>query len=124
MPRKPKTIDDYLARLSGEQRAALNKLRKQIKAAAPRAEECISYGLAAFRLDGHPLVAMGGWADHCSFYPMSAVTLRSLKDDVKQFQTSKGTLQFSPNQPLPAALVRKVVKARIAENARRYCSKA
>jgi uncharacterized protein YdhG (YjbR/CyaY superfamily) len=117
---KPKSIDEYLAGLSGNHRVALERLRQQIKSIAPRAEECISYGLAAFRLDGHPLVAFGAWSDHCAFYPMSASTLRTLKDDLKQYQSSKGTLQFLPDNPLPAALVRKLVKARMAENARRY----
>ena len=120
MAAKPKTVDEYLAGLTEVQRAALQKLRKQIKAAAPNAEECISYGLAAFRLDGHPLVALAAWENHCAFYPMSASTLRLLKDEVKPYQTGKGTLQFPPGKPMPAALVRKLVKARIAENASRY----
>jgi uncharacterized protein YdhG (YjbR/CyaY superfamily) len=120
MPAKPKMIDDYLAGLSDENRAVLQKLRKTIRAAAPKAEECISYGLAAFRLDGHPLVAFGGWANHCAFYPMSAATIRAHKDELKDYETSKGTIRFGPDKPLPTALVRKLVKVRIAENASRY----
>src|SRR5947207_10798615 len=117
--RKPSTIDEYLAPLSDDKRAALQKLRKTIQAAAPRAEECISYGLPAFRLDGRPLVAFGAGANHCALYPMSAATIAAHVDDLKAYETSKGTIRFPPAKPLPATLVRKLVKARIAENAAR-----
>lgn len=116
MAAKPKTFDECLAALSDDQRAALEKLRKTIRAAAPKAEECISYGLAAFRLDGRPLVAMGAAANHCAFYLMSGSTVLAHKDDLKEYETSKGAIRFSSDKPLPAALVRKLVKARIAEN--------
>jgi uncharacterized protein YdhG (YjbR/CyaY superfamily) len=117
MAAKPKTIDEYLAALSDDKRAALEKLRKSIKAIAPKAEECISYGLAAFRLDGKPLVAFGATANHCAFYLMSSSTLEGHKDELEDHDTSKGTIRFQADQPLPATLVRKLVKARIAENA-------
>jgi uncharacterized protein YdhG (YjbR/CyaY superfamily) len=117
MTNKPKTIDDYLAALSADKRAALEKIRKAVKAAAPRAEECISYQLAAFRLDGKPLVAFGATANHCAFYPMSAATVAAHKEDLKDYETSKGTIRFQADKPPSAALVRKLVKARIAENA-------
>ena len=110
-----RTIDEYLAALNEEQRTALEKLRKTIRAAAPRAEECISYGLPAFRLNGL-LVAFGARPNHCAFYPMSASTISDHKDVLKDYDTSKGTIRFQPDTPLPAALVRKLVKARIAEN--------
>jgi uncharacterized protein YdhG (YjbR/CyaY superfamily) len=113
---KPKTIDEYLATVSADKRDALEKLRKSIKAAAPKAEECISYGLAAFRLDGKPLVAFGATDNHCALYPMSSSTVEDHKDELKGYKTSKGTIQFQPDEPLPAALVRKLVNARIAEN--------
>lgn len=74
---KPTTIDEYLAALSDDKRAALERLRKTIKAAAPKAQECISYGLAAFRLEGSPLVAMGATANHCAFYLMSSTTVEA-----------------------------------------------
>jgi uncharacterized protein YdhG (YjbR/CyaY superfamily) len=120
MPAKPKTMDEYFAGLSDQNRVVLGKLRQAIKAVAPGSEECISYGLAAFRLDGHPLVAFGGWVNHCAFYPMSAATLKAHQDELERFETSKGTIRFAADKPLPAALVRKLVKARIAENAARY----
>jgi uncharacterized protein YdhG (YjbR/CyaY superfamily) len=116
---KPKTIDEYLAVLSEDKRAALEKLRKAIRAAAPTAEECISYGLAAFRLNGRALVAFGATASHCAFYPMSSSTVEAFKDQLTAYDTSKGTIRFPADKPLPVALVRKLVKARIAENADR-----
>jgi uncharacterized protein YdhG (YjbR/CyaY superfamily) len=115
MAGKPKTIDEYLAALSDDKRAALEKLRKTIRAAAPKAEECISYQLAAFRQNGM-LVAFGATANHCAFYLMSSSTVTAHKDELKNYDTSKGTIRFPANKPLPAALVRKLVKARIAEN--------
>jgi uncharacterized protein YdhG (YjbR/CyaY superfamily) len=113
---KAKTVDEYLAALSDDKRAALEKLRKTIRAAAPNAEECISYQLPAFRLNGM-LVAFGATANHCAFYLMSSSTLAAHKDELKDYDTSKGTIRFQPDNPLPTALVRKLVKARIAENA-------
>jgi uncharacterized protein YdhG (YjbR/CyaY superfamily) len=113
---KVKTIDQYLARLSDDKRVALEKLRKTIRAAAPRAEECISYQLPAYRLNGM-LVAFGATANHCAFYPMSASTVAAHREELKDYEISKGTIRFQPDNPIPAALVRKMVKARIAENA-------
>jgi uncharacterized protein YdhG (YjbR/CyaY superfamily) len=113
---KPRTIDEYLAAVSEDQRAALERLRRTIRAAAPKAEECISYGLAAFRLNGM-LVALGATANHCAFYLMSTSVLDAHRNELEGYDTSKGTIRFGPDLPLPAALVRKLVKARIAENA-------
>jgi uncharacterized protein YdhG (YjbR/CyaY superfamily) len=115
MAAKPKTIDEYLAALSDDKRAALEKLRKTIEAAAPKAEECISYQLAAFRQNGM-LVAFGATANHCAFYPMSSSTVAAYQDELKDYDTSKGTIRFQADKPLPVALVRKLVKARLAEN--------
>ena len=114
MAAKPKTVDEYLAALSDDKRAALEKLRQTIRAAAPKAEECISYQLAEFRQDGM-LVAFGATANHCAFYLMSSSTLEAYQDELKGYDTSKGTIRFPPDQPLPASLVRAIVKARIAE---------
>jgi len=114
--RKPQTIDEYLACVNADQRAALEKVRQSIRAVAPEAEECISYGIPAFRLNGRSLVFFGAWADHCSFYPGSSNTLKKFRNELRNFQTSKGTLRFSPDKPMPVALVKKLLKARIAEN--------
>jgi uncharacterized protein YdhG (YjbR/CyaY superfamily) len=113
--RKPQTIDEYLAIAKPDQRRTLAKLRKTIHAVAPKAEECISYGIPAFRLNGRSLVFFGAWANHCSFYPGSSKTLKNFQSDLKGFQVSKGTIRFSSDNPLPTALVKKLVKARIAE---------
>jgi uncharacterized protein YdhG (YjbR/CyaY superfamily) len=113
--RKPTTIDEYLARVSDDKRAALEDLRKTIRAAAPKAEECISYQIPAFRLNGM-LVGFGATANHCAFYLMSSATVDTYKDELENYDTSKGTIRFQADKPLPAALVRKLVKARIVEN--------
>lgn len=113
---KPRTIEEYLAPLSKEKRAALEKLRRDIKSAAPKAEECISYQLPSFRLDGRMLVSFAAWANHCAFYPGS-FPLEVHQKELKTYDTSKGTLRFPVDSPLPATLVRKLVKARITQNA-------
>ena len=113
---KPRTIDEYLAQAKADQRAMLQKLRRTIHDAAPKADECISYGIPAFRLNGRSLVFFGAWANHCSFYPGSSRTLKKFKSDLKGFQITKGTIRFSPYNPLPLELVKKLVKARMAEN--------
>jgi uncharacterized protein YdhG (YjbR/CyaY superfamily)/photosystem II stability/assembly factor-like uncharacterized protein len=110
MPKK-QTFDEYLAALSADKHTALEKLRKAIRAAAPKAEECICYGVPAFRLNGKFLVGLAAAANHCSFYPGSAV--QNFKAKLKGYEISKGTVRFQPDKPLPSALVRKLVKARI-----------
>src|SRR5438128_6717633 len=115
MTNKPRTIDEYLAALSDEKRATLEKLRKTIRAVAPKAEECISYQICAFRQNGM-LVGFGATANHCAFYLMSSSTVEAHKDELEGYDTSKGTIRFQADRPLPAALVKKLVKARIAEN--------
>jgi uncharacterized protein YdhG (YjbR/CyaY superfamily) len=115
---KPKTIDDYLQELPADKRAALEKLRKTIRAAAPKAEECISYQIPAFRQNG-VLVGFGATAKHCAFFPFNSTTVAAHKEDLKGYDTSKGAIRFQPEKPLPATLVRKLVKARLAENDQR-----
>jgi uncharacterized protein YdhG (YjbR/CyaY superfamily) len=109
-------IDAYLARVKPEQRAALEKLRSTIRAAAPGAEECLSYGLCAFKLGGRPLVAFGATPKHCAFYPMNGTSVAAHAKELARFETSKGTIRFQPGQPLPASLVRKLVKERVKES--------
>jgi uncharacterized protein YdhG (YjbR/CyaY superfamily) len=110
---KPKTHDDYLAVVTADKQAALEKLREAIKAAAPKAEECISYQLPAFRFNGRFLVAYGAGANDCAFYPGSVV--QALRKELKEYDTSKGTIRFPVNKPLPSGLVRKLVKLRIEQ---------
>ena len=118
MKAKPRTIDEYLDFQSPEKRAALEKLRRAIKSAAPTAEECISYQIPAFRLGGRMLVAFGAAANHCAFYP-GAFPVKAHRKALRAYDTSKGTIRFDPESPLPAPLVRKLVKTRILEHAAR-----
>jgi len=101
--------------VNANHRDALQKIREAIHAVAPNAEECISYGIPAFRLNGRSLVFFGAWANHCALYPGSSATLKKFRNELRDFQTSKGTLRFSPDNPLPVALVKKLVKARVAQ---------
>ena len=116
MSAKPRTINDYLAGLSADKRAALEKLRVAIRSAAPKAEECISYGIPAFRLNGRVLVAFKAAANHCAFHPMSGATVAAHKVELAGYDTSPGTIRFPPTDPPPARLIRMLVKARVAEN--------
>ena len=112
-------IDDYLAAVPEDARAALGKLRKTIKAAAPKATEGISYQVPVFRLDGKPLVGFGATTAHCTFYVMSASdAMRRRLSELKGYKLGGGSIQFRADKPLPDALVTKLVKARIAENKR------
>ena len=114
---KPNTIDEYLARTKPEQRVVLEKLRKTIHAAAPGAVEYIGYGLAGFKFNGRPLVYFGAWENHCALYAASPTTQRQFQKELKGFVVSKGTIRFTPEKPLPMALVKKLVKTRVAEKA-------
>jgi uncharacterized protein YdhG (YjbR/CyaY superfamily) len=110
-----KTIDEYLAGISPEQRAALSTLRGQIGAAAPGAEECISYGQPAFR-QGRVVCGFGATKKHCALYLFSDTTLDAFVDDLDGFSVSKGTVRFQPENVIPASLVKKLVTTRLAEN--------
>ena len=115
---KPKTITEYLAHVTAEQRPVLEKLRKTIHAAAPGAVEYIGYGLAGFKFNGRPLVYFGAWEKHCALYAASPAIQKKFQQELKGFAQSKGTIKFTPEKPLPMALVKKLVKARVAENRR------
>ena|SRR5688572_17692592 len=112
--KSPTTIDEYLATVSDKHRVALEKLRKTIRAAAPKAEECISYQIPTFKQNGM-LVSFGAWEKHCAFYP-GAKPIELHKDELKNFEVSKGTIRFQHDKPIPQVLVRKMVKERIAQN--------
>jgi len=114
MAAAPRNVDDYLAHVSPEERAALQKLREAIKSVAPDAEECISYDIPGFRLGSKLLVSFGAAKKHCAFYP-GAHPVRTHKDELKAYDSEKGTIRFQPDRPLPATLVRKLVKTRIAQ---------
>lgn len=109
-----KDVDEYLAGVPKEARATLEKLRKTIKAAAPMASEGISYQMPMYKHHGM-VIGFAAFKDHCSIFPGSAV-MDAHKEELKRYDTSKGTIRFPPTRPLPAALVKKLVKARMEEN--------
>jgi uncharacterized protein YdhG (YjbR/CyaY superfamily) len=110
------SVNDYLRAVPRAPRAALQKLRKTIKAAAPQATEGISYGMPCFKHHG-VLLCFAAFKNHCSLF-MSTYLTKTLKKELASYQIAKGTIRFTADKPLPAALVRKLVKARIAQNER------
>ena len=114
-----KDVDNYLAAVSEPARSTLNTIRATIRSAVPpEATEGISYGIPVFKYKG-ALVWFAAFSKHCSFFPGSLAAIAASKNELKDYQTSKGTIRFPVDKPLPATLVRKLVKARIAENERR-----
>jgi uncharacterized protein YdhG (YjbR/CyaY superfamily) len=112
-----KTVDQYLARLPKDKRVALARLRTAIKAAAPGATEGISYQVPVYKLDSKPLVGFGAATAHCTFFLMSTTrAMRARLSALKGYKLGGGSIQFPADKPLPATLVRTLVKARIAEN--------
>jgi uncharacterized protein YdhG (YjbR/CyaY superfamily) len=112
----PKSVDEYLAALPEEPRAALEKLRKTIKAAAPEATETISYQIPTFKDRGRMLVSYAAFKDHCSLFPAGEAVMEALGKELQPYFSGKGTLRFTADKPIPAALVKKIVKARLEEN--------
>lgn len=115
----PASVEDYLAALPEESRAALEKLRKTIKAAAPEATETISYQMPAFKDQGRLLVSYAAFKNHCSLFPMSMGVIEAHREELEPYYATKGTIRFHADKPLPDALIEKLVKARIEENAAR-----
>jgi len=114
-PNASAQIDAILSGLPAGQRAALQSLRETIAAAAPGAEEAISYAAPAFRYRGRPLVAYAAGKAHCSFFPMSPGVLDGYRDELAGYDLAKGTIRFVPDHPIPAGVVTSIVRARIAE---------
>jgi uncharacterized protein YdhG (YjbR/CyaY superfamily) len=115
---KPRTRSVYVSALSPEMRSVLDKLRKAIRAAAPEAEETFSYGIPGFRLNGRSFLWYAAWAKHYSLYPVTAAMRAVLAAESEAFETSKGTIRFPAERPLPLAFIRKLVKARLSETVR------
>jgi uncharacterized protein YdhG (YjbR/CyaY superfamily) len=114
-----KEVDAYLAKVPEPARSTLEKMRAMIRSVVPsETTEAMSYGIPSFRYKGG-LVAYAAFKNHCSFFPMQASLIDTMKKDLKGYRTSKGTLQFPVDKPLPAPLVKKMVKARIEENDRK-----
>ncbi len=110
-----KAVDEYLAKVPEPARSTLNKIRAVIRAAVPPdATEAMSYGMPAFRYKG-TLVGFAAFSNHCSFFPMSPAVIEAFQNELKGFETSKGTIRFPVDKPPSAALLKKLVKARLAE---------
>jgi uncharacterized protein YdhG (YjbR/CyaY superfamily) len=115
----PSSVEDYLSQVPEEARAALEKLRKTIKAAAPDTTETISYKMPTFKDHGRFLVSYAAFKDHCSLFPASEAVTEALGVDLKPYFSGKGTIRFHPAKPLPTALVTKIVQTRLEEIGRR-----
>ncbi len=116
--KQAKTVDEYLAGVPEASRITLGEMRQRLRAALPPGSpEGLSYSMPAFKHDGKALVAYAAFKNHCSLFPMSAAVIAMMADELKAYTTSKGTIQFPIGKPLPAALIKKVVKARLAEQA-------
>ncbi|MEW6554293.1 MAG: DUF1801 domain-containing protein [Actinomycetota bacterium] len=113
--RKPASIDAYLKGVTPEMRDALEELRAVIAKAAPQAEEAIAWDMPAFKLNGKNLVGFAAFREHYSLFPMSGTVTEAFEDELAPFTTTKGTIHFQPGKPLPAALVKKIVRYRIKE---------
>ena len=113
---KPKSVEEYLEGLPDAPRAALEKLRKTIKAAAPLATETISYQMPTFKLDGRFLVSYAAFKNHCSLFPWTETMVEEFGVELEPYLSGKGTLRFTADAPMPAALVRKIVEARLREH--------
>jgi uncharacterized protein YdhG (YjbR/CyaY superfamily) len=112
----PKDVDEYLAGVPEPARSTLSRVRAVIRSVVPpETTEAISYGMPAFKYKGS-LVGYAAFKDHCSFFPMNASLIEALRDELKNFPTSKGTIRFPVDKPLPAVLIKKMVKVRVAEN--------
>ncbi len=110
---KPTTVDEYLARIPEPARTTLNTIRATIRSVVPpEATEAISYQIPTFKYKGS-LVAYAAFRNHCSLFPMNSSLITTFKDQLKGYQTAKGTIRFPLDQPLPAALIKKIVKIRV-----------
>ncbi len=112
---KIRDVDSYMESIPPDKRILLEKLRKTIRSAAPKAEEVISYQMPAYKYHG-VLVYFAAFKDHCSFFPGAKSILKTFATELKGYRTSAGTIQFTAENPLPISLVRKIVRARVAEN--------
>jgi len=115
----PTSVEDYMAALPDERRAAIEELRQTIKAAAPEAAETIAYQMPAFRTHGQFLVSYAAFKNHYSLFPASGAVVEALGEELTPYLAGKGTIRFRADEPIPGALVTKIVKVRLAENAAR-----
>lgn len=111
---KPKTVDEYIALYPKEAQQKLEQMRATVKKVAPKAEESINYGIPTFKLNGN-LVHFAAYKHHIGFYPAPSGII-TFKKELATYKNSKGAVQFPIDQPLPVALIKKIVKFRIKEN--------
>ena len=111
----PQTIDEYLVSLDDQKRTALQELRKTILGIIPNAEECISYGMPAFRLEGKVIAGFAAFKNHLSYLPHSGSVFRELSDELAGYESTPGSLHFPIDRPLPKTLVRKLIATRLKE---------
>jgi uncharacterized protein YdhG (YjbR/CyaY superfamily) len=121
-PSKPTTVDQYLGALPADQRRALQAVRAQIKSVVPGVEESIAYGIAGFKVGARPLLYIGAAKHHCAIYGARADA--ALAEKLKGFKQAKGTIQFTPDKPIPAGVVKQLVKARLAALQERVSAKS
>ena len=116
------SVEEYLNDVPTDKRIVLEKLRKTIRSVVPKAEEYISYGMPTFKYHG-PLVSYAAFKDHCSLFPWNATLIKKFGEELKEYKTSKGTIQFTVSNPIPVSLVKKLIKERVKENEAKVVAK-
>jgi uncharacterized protein YdhG (YjbR/CyaY superfamily) len=119
----PKNVDEYLKSFAGRQKEILEKVRSSIRSAAPEAEETISYGIPAYKQNGM-IAYFAGFKNHCSYFAGSYAVMKEFAEELKPYNISKGTIQFTSGKPLSSSLIKKMVKAKIKENELKQKAKA
>lgn len=119
----PKNVDEYLKSFTGQQKETLEKIRSIIRAAAPKAEEVISYGMPGYKQNGM-IAYFAGFKKHCSYFPGSYAVMMQFEKELKSYNVSKGTIQFPIDKPLSSSLIKKLVAAKIKENETKQNAKA
>ena len=109
------SVDEYMDNIPEKEKGVLEKLRKTIRSVAPKAEEYLSYGMPTFKYHG-PLVSYAAFKEHCSLFPWNATLIKKFDEKLKNYKTSKGTIQFTVEKPLPVTLVKELIKERVKEN--------
>ena len=112
---KDSSVTAYLEPLPAEQRAALERVREQLAALLPAAEESISYGIPTFKLNGRAVVWYAAWKNHLSLYPLTDTFLQSHAAELEAYRRTKGSIHFTPDAPLPEALLEELVRSRLAD---------
>ena len=118
-----RTVEEYFKDVAADKLPALEKLRKTIRSVVPKADEYISYGMPTLRYQGRGLVSYAAFKDHCSLFPLNSTLIKENADALKEYKTSKGTIQFTVDKPLPVSLVKKIVTERMKQNEQKQLEK-